>query len=118
MMGSNRKVLFLNNTRIQLDDGEPFDMPANAELVLVPLKEVVETGILEIHFQGGIAYRPYGGEAKWFVDELGARWVKFRVTRSEGDMSVMTPRQFIRTHVVPAEQVESVWYPEERLIHE
>lgn len=48
-------------------------------------------------------YRPSGGTVKWFRDELGTLWVKFRAVGDDADYGEVT-------HVIPNWTVRAVTY--------
>lgn len=69
--------------------------------------EVVEVGVTRITVdRGGFIrkdYVPAGQQVKWFVDELGERWIKF-------DLAPEGVQQKVVTIVIPAWRVVEVQY--------
>ena len=69
-------------------------------------KEINETGVAQLKHAIGNGYsktvQPWCGEVKWFVDELGQTWTKFKVLDAR--------ETHVETHVIPARTVLGVVY--------
>jgi len=65
--------------------------------------EIIEVNIDSIYLRSpeSSAYHPSDGTAKWFRDELGQTWVKFRLRLFSGET---------QTIVVPSDRVSEVNY--------
>jgi hypothetical protein len=90
-----------------IDGQRKIVLPLDFELV-EPGREIVEEGISSIEFAASSSFnrefRPIGGKVKWFRDELGQTWVKFRISKGSDEYD----------HVAPADRVVHVQYPKGR----
>lgn len=78
-------------------------------------KEHTETGVTSIEMAASSTFNrdfvPLGGEVKWFRDEMGQRWVKFKTARlTSRDGTMRTIPGTLKDRVWPASRVIEVQY--------